>query len=106
MLTIRKFNQLANQSHALRMAAKNHRADGNTWLADAMEFSARYFTEENKNISRELDRLLDLSEIEHESEYQSKYSDGYMYDLTDEDFSSFREDWFEYNSQYGDYLTW
>ena len=104
MLTMRKFEELANQSYALRMAAKNHRAANNNWLADAMEFSAKYFAEENKKVSRELDRLLDLSETEHEYMYQSECSDGYMYDLADEDFSSYREEWFEYNSQYGDYL--
>lgn len=102
----RTTEDLATQSFALRKASKAHAEAGNTWLSKVMDFSAKYFTELNKKVSKSLDEMDYISYKEHMYVESLERGDGYIYNLEDEDFNSFREEWFEINSQYGDYLTW
>ena len=97
--------QFANQSRALRLAAKSHENNGNDWLAKVMDFSSKYFAEQNKVVNRKLDAMLDEMDARREYRESCSRSDGYLYNINQSSFHNFREDWFDYNSQYGDYNT-
>lgn len=90
----------AEQTTALRKSAALHRLNGNTWLANAMEYSRKYFAYKEKTLQISLDSLDEKRAHTSSRDVYAYTPESYIYDLEDPDFSDYRENWFNYNKDY------